>query len=777
MQKLKLAAALASLTALTACNDDSLPTPPSITMSGSTVSELSGVTVTPTITSESEITDISWRVTEGNTAITSVTGNSALFKAPAVTQDETDVVTVEVTATDIHGQSTTESASFTVESVSPIISATSLTIEEKDSGTISASIDPQGQSIANVSWKQIDGIDLDYSVVSDSEIEITAPETTQDEQATFEITVSDADGDTVTATAQVLISQITMPVTFSGIATDSPISNAQITVQINGKDVGVTATADANGLYTIEVAFDDSTADSLITLTAQGVDTQANAGLISVLGTVTDLVETAGDDGVLDESDSNAVKITNISTAEYALALLKNDGQPFTSTEEYFETLDQVDYQEVLTVATAIKVAIDKSAGDDSLSLPDGTETTLELAQSAEALTQYVTYVNNTDEFKEAQEEILQDPKLVDETEWELESTYYYQPAPLWTQGVVELANDGTFEFGIASGNYNFDGSTLTLNWIIDSREVYNPDSGVNESYSCDCIQTYSIKRLSNNDIGETWRVNITSSSKYHDDLPHLVDSETASSEMWKVVPESLTPAINVTDFATTMLPFTRTLGTALIPYTYYGTSGDIFTFNTDGTGYLQYSETDFTWNYAGKDLQIQVGEYDLTIRTADTTGDHYSAELVNGDHREIWTSDGVISNQQLQFTEETAVGVYFYDQSTFQNGPLNYWWLEVFADKTSRQVSAYDSNEDGEITIDEVFIRNTTWDVVEGKFQMTYNDYGYLDVRQWDLGEVKGNLYRVTQNRFFPDFDGYDSVDVREIIRTDSAPLDVDNL
>ena len=122
--------------------------------------------------------------------------------------------------------------------------------------------------------------------------------------------------------------------------------------------------------------------NAFISIEARGVGEQSTAGLISLLGTAGQLSKQAGEDGELTSDESFAVNVTNVTTAQYALAKLANNGEDFTSDEQLAEISEKLNYDEVMTLATAIKVAIDKAVDNADLALPDGIPDTLALVEA-----------------------------------------------------------------------------------------------------------------------------------------------------------------------------------------------------------------------------------------------------------------------------------------------------------------------------------------------------------------------------------------------------------
>ena len=89
----------------------------------------------------------------------------------------------------------------------------------------------------------------------------------------------------------------TVALTFKGTVTDAPIANAAVTVKVG--DQSFTTTADANGVYSIEVEIEEDDADGFVTLSARGAGDQAFVEFTSLAGSFAALAEQAGADDIL----------------------------------------------------------------------------------------------------------------------------------------------------------------------------------------------------------------------------------------------------------------------------------------------------------------------------------------------------------------------------------------------------------------------------------------------------------------------------------------------
>ncbi|ATZ72690.1 hypothetical protein CWC33_02830 [Idiomarina sp. X4] len=233
----------------------------------------------------------------------------------------------------------------------------------------------------------------------------------------FTYTVSDGEEE---ATAEVNVT-VQQTVSVSGKIVDSPIANATVTVTIGGETY--TATADAEGAYTLDVTFVDGT--ELLTINAQGSaeNNQEYVELVSALSSLASLAAAAGEDGVLDRSEAAGTNVTNVTTASHTLMVEANGGEAPTDEEALSVAQEAVDPNELLEVSAVIKLIID----NENFSLPQGVESVLDLVQNTESYNAYVAEVEATDPdaLDAVVEEIINDPELVEQEESPTPPSFY----------------------------------------------------------------------------------------------------------------------------------------------------------------------------------------------------------------------------------------------------------------------------------------------------------------------------------------------------------------
>ncbi|HKE96510.1 MAG TPA: hypothetical protein VKB34_19530 [Povalibacter sp.] len=199
-----------------------------------------------------------------------------------------------------------------------------------------------------------------------------------------------------------------LKLTLKGAVTDEPIVNAAVTATIGTETFS--ATADANGNYSIDVEIDEANKSKFITLSAKGAGDQAFVEFTSLAGSFETLAAQAGADKTLSNDENFATQITNVSTAEAALLKEANGGEPVASDALLASLGAQINGQDVLDLATSIKLAVDDAA---NYPLPQG-KTVLSLVSDPATRKEFMssTFDQNPQAFTTAQTAIVQDTDL-----------------------------------------------------------------------------------------------------------------------------------------------------------------------------------------------------------------------------------------------------------------------------------------------------------------------------------------------------------------------------
>ena len=234
--------------------------------------------------------------------------------------------------------------------------------------------------------------------------------------------------------------------TLTGTVTDAPIANAVVTATIG--DETFTVNADANGNYSLEIEIEEDATDGFVTLSARGVGSQSYVEFTSLAGTFASLQSQAGSDETLSNTENFATQITNVSTAQAVLLQEANGGQPVTSAELLRTLSANLNSQEVLDLATAIKLIVDDAA---NYPLPDGETSLLNLISDSAEREQFVdqTYNQNPTTFASTQSSIVTDSTLTQPVSNDT------LPTSL-TVAMLSDATDFTFNYSNRVNSYTF---------------------------------------------------------------------------------------------------------------------------------------------------------------------------------------------------------------------------------------------------------------------------------------------------------------------------------
>ncbi|RZM80011.1 hypothetical protein C3B51_13690 [Pseudoalteromonas rubra] len=228
-----------------------------------------------------------------------------------------------------------------------------------------------------------------------------------DHQVTFTATATDNSGAQTQKSHTVTIKRNVVNVMLNGTVTGSSILNAAVSLDVAGRTTEFAVNTD--GEYFATLSVDEHESDALVRLTAVGGSGQPEVKFVSLLDSVGSLVAQAGEDNILTKDENFAVNVTNVTTAEYALA--SRNSQVIDDELSLTKALVSIDANEQLELAALIKIVVD----NEEYSLPNGVETTLELAQNEVAATQLADHINHTNATLIAQtkQEIIANKDLV----------------------------------------------------------------------------------------------------------------------------------------------------------------------------------------------------------------------------------------------------------------------------------------------------------------------------------------------------------------------------
>ena len=167
--------------------------------------------------------------------------------------------------------------------------------------------------------------------------------------------------------------------TLHGIAGDTPLANALVSATVytagsaGGSSSVFSATADAQGVFTIDVSF--ASPDDFILLMAEGTGAQQGIVLTSHLGSAGHVAgQVVSGSSAVTVSQNGALEISHVSTAMAVLAE-KAGGGPIFSANDLSEAESKIVHTELFNMAAAIKTLVDNAG----VVLPAGVDNSLDL--------------------------------------------------------------------------------------------------------------------------------------------------------------------------------------------------------------------------------------------------------------------------------------------------------------------------------------------------------------------------------------------------------------
>ncbi|MDT0603559.1 PKD domain-containing protein [Thalassotalea castellviae] len=677
----------------------------------------------------------------------------------------------------------------------PTIEVSDVSVNEKDNVSITAIATDDG-SIASYAWQVLSEHIIELNGEDSETLTFVAPEVMSETVIELLITVTDDKGVSTKSNVNVNVNQLTISFTINGLATDSPIMNGEVTVKISGSDTTFQSTTDEQGYYSVPVKLDDSQASAMLSIEVHGVGNQESAGLISLLGSVNQLKENAGVDDVLTVSENFATTVNNFTTALYALMKGANESNEIISQIQFEDLKQKVNTSELLTLATAIKVAIDKSDQNAEFALPTEVINTLELVENIKLTKEYVSKISEFSAFSEARQEIFNDDSFSISTGNNTPSSYY-----LLGSNSDHLNRDGSFIFNDdGSGISHFtrigkDSNESNFNWEVDKNEIiitfdapyttyvdwrFDSFFPVELHYQ---ISSYRIRRLSSSEGSDI--LQITTNQRKH--YPNNEYEDTYFSEVKLQTALKNTLPINIDDLKVAYLRLPTKITREEDPDSFKEIKADKFNFNSDGTGTSQVLEKSFQWENIDGQIVItpdNIDDYRLIVKqlnNSNVNANTYLVESVNYDEENLKTSifaktigHGAMLNENMNWQAVTAPGIYRSTNSLF-NEPLSYFWFELNEDGSLYQINTHDSDENGELSAYEIQLATGEWHIntdgsltiitwmsnVTGSYDPNCNALSvecYTNREQtWNLIEIKGQqhvLFNHSHDLNIPSYD-----------------------
>ena len=161
--------------------------------------------------------------------------------------------------------------------------------------------------------------------------------------------------------------------------------NADVTVRMGG--LLASGKANSSGEYFITLPIPIADEDTPIELVGHLTGERSYVALASNLGKAKDVIEQAGIDATLRFEENPRANISSVSTAE--AALLRELG---IARSKSLNFATEVDAQATLNLASAIELLIQRN---NEFQLPNGTETTLQLAYDQSAREDFLQHLKN----------------------------------------------------------------------------------------------------------------------------------------------------------------------------------------------------------------------------------------------------------------------------------------------------------------------------------------------------------------------------------------------
>ncbi|MFD2632126.1 Ig-like domain-containing protein [Idiomarina piscisalsi] len=533
----------------------------------------------------------------------------------------------------------------------------------------------------------------------------------------FTYTISDGEDE---ASADVSIT-VQQTVSISGKVVDSPIANATVTVTLGGETY--TAEADEDGVYSLDVTFSEGA--ELLTIMAQGSaeNNQDHVELVSALQSMATLAQAAGDDGVLERSEAPGTNVTNVTTASYTLMREANGGEAPADEEALSVAQEAVDPNELLEVSAVIKLIVD----NENFSLPEDTESVLDLVQNKESYNAYVEDVKATDPeaLDAVVDEIVNDPELVEQEENPTPPSFYMATSPTQpgfvsrSYEVLVFESDGS---GMVVSPVYSDQSNSAFTWEIDEDGYYvltyeNPvqftsylsvhnvtdDPDIRAAYeAADRAQV----QATYTENGKRFKV-ITKGNRQDSIREEYTQTVTYEPLEWEGETYQIPPGEN------TYTPSTVYLNgdsLELIPVTQEDVVGtwavnvlgefasedgslqfasDMVAFNEDGTFSALYTGVEGTWELSDGTVEMFYGDVEQTVEVFNQIGGLYGALMA------AETSDGnIVASYNRVVKQDPEIAAVADDILTDANelwfGHINSWPKETWDQESGRPLLDY---------------------------------------------------------------------------------------
>jgi len=764
----------------------SKPAKPTISMQAASYDENTRVTISPTVSTAGSIASYEWRVVTGDLTLDETATKDLVFSVPSVAQGQAQIVTLELTVTDNHQQSTSTQADFTFNSVSPIVTMPAMSIREKDTATYTVQIDELGQEIASVEWGHDSGYQYEFIVVDERTIEISAPEVKQNTVVSISATVTDSDGDVVTEIGQLSFDQITIPLTISGVTLDRIEAGADVVVTNSVDGSTYTAQTVNAGEFSVDIVVDDDYANGLVLIEIQGNADQPHIHFMSILGQLSTLVDAAATDGVVSVDQVPALSVNHFTTAEYGLVYSTADDEALADYNSYTEALLQIGYHDVVHLAAAVMAYIENDLGEEFTSAPDSIHSSRHLVEQVNEAKDFIYSLYSTQTFEDEFNNILTTNLLVDENPWVLEDEYFLVSGRGFLRGDnLQLVRDGVVLFGHIEHAFEFNGNSMSMNGNHQYLEAArHPIDDAMQIANVQLEISRVISKIKSSSSLTVFQIKSVMSATYTFDDGATYDDSWGQSYLSQAVPRSYLSNVRDFDLSHAYLPLDSELFNNELDTDDDFYHADEFVFNANGSGTMTITGKDFVWSYVGSKLEVLFGGTRLLYSVIDRAGEIISVATSSNGEASTRTSYGVISGSRKAWQIDEFLGVYTYKERILNESSQlpHYFWVDLRADGTGTIESLSDYDKSGQLTADEHWARAITWYLDGSRLVLQHSNSSSDQVREWLLVKKDNGEYAILQSySTFYHFDGAipsrHGSTYRLLEKSDTAPIDVTKL
>jgi len=277
--------------------------------------------------------------------------------------------------------------------------------DEKSEVTLSATASDRDGSISSYAWTQTAGETLDIGNTTSASLNFTAPVAKENITASFSVTVTDNEGLTASDDINITINPVN-EVTFQaqGKVTNGSPFTANLNVRIG--NVSTDFSTEADGSYTLDLAFDEDFANELLFITATSTsDSQIQFTNIPL--TIGYLNNLAGSDNILTADEELSVNLTPLTTAVNGLLEQKIDIST-ASSDEVIQAYTSIQSESAANSSIAIKFI-----SDGNFALPTEFNSTIEFSKNIKAIAESHYFIRtNYFDYDNVQLGLLNDPDI-----------------------------------------------------------------------------------------------------------------------------------------------------------------------------------------------------------------------------------------------------------------------------------------------------------------------------------------------------------------------------